>query len=381
MAQHYDTIVIGLGAMGSAAACHLATRGKRVLGLERWTPAHDRGSSHGQSRIIRQAYFEDPAYVPLLLRAYELWRELEAASGDALLTITGGLMMGQADTPVVSGSLRSAQEHGLPHELLDSADIRRRFPVFNVEPGTVALFEQQAGVLRPEAAIQAHLRQAAEHGAELHFEEPVDQWEATEARVDVRTPRGTYSASTLVITPGAWAPDVLAELDLPIEIERVVQCWFTPRQDEETFSPARFPIYVWDHGDAPAIYGFPLLDRSTGVKVAFHHGGVPCTADTLERAIRPAEIERLRAVLRTRIPALDGELRRAIPCMYSNTPDEDFIIARHPRRPHVAVAAGFSGHGFKFAPVVGEILADLVTLGQSRHEIGLFDPARFTHAT
>jgi len=378
----YDVIVLGLGAMGSAAAYHLAARGKQVLGLEQFTAAHDRGSSHGHSRIIRQAYFEDPAYVPLLMRAYELWRRIEHESATRLLTITGGLMIGGPDTPVVAGSLRSAQEHELPHELLDATDIARRFPPFKVQPGTVALWEKQAGVVRPEAAVRAHLRRAADLGAELRFEEPVLRWNAASShdRVEVVSACDTYTAERLVVAPGAWAPDVLAGLGLPLQVERQVQFWFDPVGGVEPFLPEYFPIYIWDTGDDPPFYGFPAMDGAAGgVKVAFHHGGATCTADTLDRTIYPDEVARIRAAIATYVPALAGPLREAIPCMYTNTPDEHFVVARHPQRSQVLIAAGFSGHGFKFAPVVGEILADLAITGSTSHPIGLFNPERFGH--
>jgi sarcosine oxidase len=199
----YDAIVVGLGGMGSATTYQLAGRGKRVLGLERHTAAHDRGSSHGRSRIIRQAYFEDPAYVPLLLRAYELWEQLERETGEELMTLTGGLMIGRREGELVSGSVRSAKAHGLPYELLDAKEIRTRFPPFSPDPETVALYEEMAGFVRPEETVKAHLDRAASLGANLRFREPVLSWEASGERVRVETQTGSYEAERLVISPGA----------------------------------------------------------------------------------------------------------------------------------------------------------------------------------
>lgn len=378
--QVYDVIVVGLGAMGSAAAYQLAGRGRRVLGLERFGPAHALGSSHGRSRIIRQAYFEDPAYVPLVLRAYDLWAQLERDAGVPLLHVTGGLMIGDAESAVLAGSLRSAREHGIAHEVLDAAALMRRYPAFQPTPDTIALWEQHAGVLRPEAAVRAHLDLAERLGAELHFEEPIIGWEVMPAGEGVRvtTSRGVYEAERLVLTPGPWAPSLLAELHLPLVVERQVQFWFDPIGGIEPFLPDQFPIYIWELADDVAIYGFPALDGPQGgVKVAFHHGGTPTTADSLDREVSPAEIDALRQVLADHIPALAGNCRDVAPCMYTNTPDEHFVIALHPRHPQVAIAAGFSGHGFKFACVVGEILADLATEGSTRHPIRLFAPERF----
>src|SRR3712207_1531217 len=224
----YDVIVAGLGGMGSAAAYQLAARGKRVLGLEQFSPAHDRGSSHGRSRIIRQAYFEDPSYVPLLLRAYELWERLERETGQELMTLTGGLMIGRRESELVSGSVRSAEEHGLSYELLDAEGIRERFPPFSPDPGTVALYEEKAGFVRPEETVRAHLDRAGSLGADLRFEEPILSWEALGDGVRVETQRGSYEAERLVITPGAWAPQLLADLGLPLEVTRQVMYWFEP---------------------------------------------------------------------------------------------------------------------------------------------------------
>jgi sarcosine oxidase len=386
MAMPYDVIVLGLGGMGSAAAYHLARRGRRVLGLERYGPAHDRGSSHGQSRVIRQAYFEDPAYVPLLLRAYELWEQLEAETGRELLTITGGLMMGRPETTVVAGSIRSARAHGLRHEVLEAAAIRRRFPPFAPGPEVIALYEDKAGFVRPEDTVQAHLDRAAALGATLHFEEPVQAWQARASGdgVEVTTARGTYTAERLVIAPGVWAPQVLAELGLPLEVERQVMYWFAPAGDTGPFLPDRFPIYIWEADDRMVFYGFPAQGGpDEGVKVSFFRiRGLDqrCTPETINRAVSEEEIARMRRYAAAGLPALDGPCLRAKTCMYTNTPDEHFVIALHPRHPQVVVAAGFSGHGYKFASVVGEILADLATDGATRHPIGLFQPRRFAAA-
>jgi sarcosine oxidase len=380
MATSYDAIILGLGGMGSAAAYHLAARGRRVLGLDQFTPAHDRGSSHGQSRIIRQAYFEDPAYVPLVLRAYELWEQLERETGQHLLTITGGLMLGGAQSAVISGSLRSAQTYNLPYETLDADDIRRRFPPFAPDEDTVGLFERRAGIIRPEASVSAHLGRAQELGATLHWEEPVLLWEADPSgdHVHVTTARGNYAAERLVIAAGHWASNVLAGLGLPLEVERQVQYWFDPSGGVDPFLPERFPIFIWEGAEGAAAYGFPAIDGSHGgVKVAFHHQGEITTPETIDREAHADEIERMRAYLRTHIPALDGALLKAATCMYTNTPDQHFVITKHPKYPQVAIAAGFSGHGYKFASVVGEILADLAINGTTQHPIDLFTPDRF----
>jgi sarcosine oxidase len=377
---HYDVIVLGLGGMGSAAAAHLATRGLRVLGLEQFTSPHDRGSSHGHTRVIRQAYFEHPAYVPLLLRAYELWHALERDTGESLLKLPGGLMMGTPESEVVSGSLRSAREHGLSHELLDARQIRRRYPQFQISDNTVALFERAAGLAFCEPAVAAHLKMAARHGVELHFEEPVVRWNAeSDGGVTVTTLRGTYAAGQLVITPGPWAPTLLAELGVPFVVERQVLFWFQPPGGTQPFLADRFPIYIWQHPSGATPYGFPAVDGPDGgVKIAFYRKPVaePCTPETVDRRIRDDDVTDMRQAVRELLPALDGPLLHASTCLYTLTPDLNFVIGPHPLHPQVKVAAGFSGHGFKFCSVVGEVLADLVAAGRSRWDIGLFDPTR-----
>ena len=371
----YDVVVLGLGGMGSAAAAHLAARGQRVLGLERFAPGHDRGSSHGGSRIIRQAYFEDPAYVPLLKRAYELWARLERDTGADLVRQTGGLYLGRPETSLVAGSLASAQQWDLPHELLDATEIRRRFPTLTPRDDEVGLFETVAGFVRPEAAVRAHLGVAGRHGADLHFREPATDWAATNDGVRITTDSATYEAERLVVCPGAWAPEVLGRLGLPLTVERQVQYWFQPHIGTGAFE--RHPIWIQERTDGLQVYGFPAIDGPDGgVKVAFFRRGRTTKADELDRGAHQDEIDDMAVHVRDVVPTLPGRFLRAAPCMYTVTPDHHFVIARHPDHERVTVAGGFSGHGFKFVPVVGEILADLATTGTTEHPIDLFDPRR-----
>ena len=374
----YDAIVAGLGGMGSAAAYHLAGRGRRVLGLERYTPAHDKGSSHGQSRIIRQAYFEDPAYGPLLLHAYELWERLERETGEDLMTLTGGLMIGPPDSDIFKGSKATADEHGLPYKVLDAPELKRRYPMFEPTEGTVALFEEKAGFVRPEAAVKAHLSRAEALGAELRFGEEILVWEPTASGVRVETASNIYEAERLVVTAGAWAPKLLADLGLPLEVTRQILFWFDPKCGIEPFLPDRFPIFIWEPEDGNAFYSIPAHDEpGGGVKVAFFRAdGTPADPDTIDRGVHDHEVEFMREYLARYVPDLDGDFLYAKTCMYTNTPDEHFVISTHPWHPQVAIAAGFSGHGFKFCGVVGEILADLVTEGETDHPVDLFSPTR-----
>jgi sarcosine oxidase len=375
MAESYDVIIIGLGGMGSAAAYHLARRGQRVLGLEKFTPAHDKGSSHGGSRIIRQSYFEDPAYVPLLLRAYELWEGLAQDSGQEVYRITGGLFLGPPDCLTVAGSLRASRQWSLPHEVLDAAQIRSRFPNFTPQPGDVGLYEAKAGFARPEMTVAAHLDLAASAGATLRFGEEVQEWSESATGVTVTTGAGTYTAGQLVICPGAWAPQLLAELGIPITVERQVLYWLDPVGGTAPFEDQ--PIFINENAHGMQIYGFPAIDGPDGgVKVAFFRKGQECTPDTIDRVVHPGEISAMRDRVTELLPALTGDCVHSATCMYSNTSDEHFVITRHPDYANVTVACGFSGHGFKFVPVVGEIVADLATTGTTAHPIALFDPQR-----
>ncbi|HMO57555.1 MAG TPA: N-methyl-L-tryptophan oxidase [Roseiflexaceae bacterium] len=380
MTDTYDTIIIGLGAMGSSAAYQLARRRQRVLGLERHTPAHAFGSSHGRSRIIRQAYMEGTEYVPLILRAYELWEALEQAAGERLLTFTGGLTIGPPQSAGLQGVIRSAEAYNLFHEVLDAAEVRRRFPPLQLSNDLIALYEQRAGVLVPEACINANLRLAAQQHAELHFEEPVLAWEAAAGgdRVRVTTARGSYEAERLIIAAGAWAPELLADLSIPFTIERQVLYWFDPLGGTAPFAPDHFPIYMWEFDEQSAFYGFPAQQGSPGgVKIAFHTGGMPCTPETIRREVLPDEVAAMRAALAERIPAINGRLLATATCMYTKVPDEHFVLGMHPHHPQVIVASPCSGHGFKFSSVIGEVLADLAQHGTTSLPISFFSPQRF----
>jgi sarcosine oxidase len=378
-----DVIVLGLGGMGSAAAFHLATRGRRVLGIDRFTPPHDRGSSHGRTRVIRQAYFEHPAYVPLLLRAYELWRELEGDSDEPLLRLCGGLMLGTPESAVVAGSLHSARTHSLPHELLEARELRRRFPMFRLPDGAVGLFEQRAGLVFCEAAVGAHLGAAARAGASLRFEERVLEWHIRgQSSVAVTTDRAVHEAEQLIMTPGPWAPELLGSLGASMTVERQVQFWFQPVGDIDAFDANRFPVYIWQPAGSTVAcpYGFPAVDGpGGGVKISLHRKAdiERCTPDSVDRRVRDDDVAAMRSAMRGFLPSLDGELVAAATCLYTLTPDQHFVIGAHPELAQVILAAGFSGHGFKFCSVVGELLADLALLGRTRFDISQFHPGRF----
>ena len=367
-----DVIIAGLGAHGSSAAYALASRGAAVLGFDRFARGHTLGSSSGLSRIIRLSYYEHPDYVPLLRRAWELWRELERASGEHLLTETGGLYAGPPDGQLVSGALDSARSHRLDHEVLDTRTLRERYPLFAWLEGWTGVFERQAGWLAPERCIETHLRLAERAGATFRFEEPIERWGSTFDGIRVTTRSGSYEAKQLVITAGAWTAKLVPSLASQLSVERSVLFWFEPRAERDAF--ARLPVYIVEDTDR-IFYGFPYIEGQ-GVKVAGLHFGDPADPDTLDRTPSADDEERVRGWLRRRVPLANGERRDAKVCMYTNTVDSHFVIDNLLEDSNVVVASACSGHGFKFASVIGEILADLVLEGETEHPIGFLSSER-----
>ena len=360
----FDVIVVGIGAMGSAAAFQLARRGVRVLGLEQFDIPHALGSSHGQSRMIRMAYFEHPDYVPLLRRAYHLWHELEDVSGQKLLYLTGGLYMGPQSGEVVGGSLRSAREHGLSHELLDAGEVRRRHPQFHIPQDWMAMYEPNAGFLLPERVVAAYANAALAAGAELHGRERVLEWRDEGGGVAVSTDRAEYRAGHLVFCGGPWSGALIGDLGVKLVVTRQVMAWVWPAQPQ-SFALGQFLVWAIDHLDGTLHYGFPTMPDVPGLKIAHHAPGATTNPDQVARDPLPGDEQTVRPILRKMIPDGDGPLLSMKVCLYTNSPDGHFIIDRHPAHEHVTIACGFSGHGFKFASVVGEILADLATSGKT----------------
>jgi sarcosine oxidase len=375
MNRSFDVVIVGLGAMGSAAAYHLARRHKRVLGLDRFTPPHPFGSSHGQTRIIRQAYFEHPIYVPIVQRAYELWAELEQEEGRQLFQQTGGSMIGHPEGTLVAGARHSAQVHHLSHEMLSAAEVRHRFPALHPDDEMVAVWEPQAGILFPEVCIEAHLEMAHRHSAQLQYEEPVIAWEADGSGVRVTTPKGHYQAGQLLLTAGPWIGCLVSDLALPLTVARQVLFWFEPKAHPEHFSIDHCPIYLWEHAPDRFFYGFPNLGE--GLKVARHHEGETTDPEKVRREVGSDEVEAMQTLLRRFIPDANGPLRSTEVCLYTNTPDSHFLIDFHPVHPQVLIASPCSGHGFKFSSATGEILADLLVEGVSSFDLSLFRLERF----
>ena len=368
--MNYDVIVAGLGAMGSATVANCAARSQKVLGLERWTPGHRYGSSHGDSRIIREMYFEHPMYVPLLQRAYERWKEF-----GNLLHVTGGLMIGRDDEMLVQGTLRSAREHNLAHEVLSPREVKKRHPAFDLREDLVAVVDPNAGWLDPEECNAAHLKSAAKLGAELHFEEPVTSWISNENGVSVTTPVARYHAEHLVLCVGACIPTLLNGLTLPLEVERQVVFWFDQQGPE--YDQASFPIWACEYKPGTINYGFPRLSR--GVKSSIMHDGKTSqSSEEVNRSVRKTEAAALRSSLEPVLPNLaKAPVRDSDVCLFTNTPDHNFIIDWHPEFPNVLISSACSGHGFKFASVIGEIQSNLVSGGDKRFDLSPFSISRF----
>jgi sarcosine oxidase len=365
-----DVVVIGLGAMGSAAVHELARRGKRVIGIDRFEPGHVFGSSHGATRIIRLGYFEHPAYVPLLRRAYVLWRDLEAACGRPLLRVTSIAEIGPPDGMLVAGTLAAARLHALPHTVLAASDLMRRLP-FRIPADYLGVLQPDGGVLSVEPAILAHLSLGQAAGAELRTRENVRAVAPRAGGVRVETDRGDIDAGAVIVAAGPWVKTLLPDLVAPLRVTRQVMAWFQP-VDAALFAPDRFPVFLLEsrHG---VHYGFPLDDR--GVKVAkHHHGDEAVDPDAYDRTISRADEAMIRSSLAEFLPAANGPVEFAQTCLYTMTPDGDFLIdAAGP----IVIASPCSGHGFKFAPVVGEIAADLATIGATPHDISRFRLDRF----
>ncbi len=372
----YDAIIIGAGTMGSAAAYHLALRGQRVLVLEQYKAVHDLGSHTGYTRIIRHAYFESPDYVPLVLRSDELWQLLEKETGKQMLVRSGGIDVGPEQSTVFSGALKACIDHHLPYEHLRSKEASTRWPQFHIPDDWHICFDPMAGFLIVEICIRSHLELAQQYGAVLNENESVEDIKFLGNSVQVQTSKASYDAGAVLVCGGAWNTRLLADLSLPLQIQRQAIGWFPPN-DSSAFDPARFPVFL---AETPAgiFYGFPLYQHE-GLKLARHGGGLLFNdPNDVPREFSDHDAVQLQSFLKNYLPEVSSQLLEGKVCLYTMTPDQHFIIDVHPEFPRCFIAAGFSGHGFKFAPVVGEILADLCLDGKTAHPIDGFRIDRFS---
>ena len=366
----YDVIVIGLGGMGSAAVYHLARRGRKVLGLERFDIPHDRGSSHGVTRIIRLAYAEHANYVPLLRRAYQLWREIESEADERLLFITGGIDAGEEGSSTITGSLRSCKIHNIPHEIMDAHSLRTRFPGYNLPHEMVAVFHPDGGFVLSERAIVAYVMAAQALGATVQARERVLDWKADGGGLRVRTERDSYSTSRLIVTAGPWTSGLVPTVAPHLTPERQVLIWSQPLYPDK-FHLEVFPVFNMEAPEG-RFYGFPIYGVP-GFKLGkYNHLRQQTNPDHMDRECHPEDEEVLRVAIRRYFPDANGPTIALKTCLFTNTRDEHFLIDFHPGLPQVCIAAGFSGHGFKFCSVIGEIVADLALEGSTRWDISLF---------
>jgi len=371
MTASYDVAVIGLGAMGSAALCHLAARGVRVIGIEAQFPAHALGSSHGDSRLIRLGYFEDPSYVPLLQRAYQNWRALEARLGADILTVTGVLQVGRPDSAVVAGTLASCRLHELAHEILDEGELSQRFPAFELDPGDIGVLDPQGGYVRPETAIFGMLKLAASDGAEMHFGERVVALEPDDTGVTVRSENQAYRARRVIVATGAWIAELVPALEKTAMPIRQVVSWYQP-QDPYLAAPGRMPCFIRDEGEDGAYFGFPMIGTE-GVKIGRHTQFLePIDPEKPNPPVNAEDQALLDRFAAKRLPRVASTAVRATTCRYTMLPSENFLIDLMPSQPNIVVCSACSGHGFKFTSVIGEILADLGLDGATTLPTGIF---------
>jgi sarcosine oxidase len=372
----FDIGVIGLGAMGSASTDALAARGSRVVAFDRQQPPHSLGSTHGHTRIIREAYYEHPLYVPLVRRAYDRWNELERFAGETLLVQTGGVMAGPEDGPLFSGALESARTHSIDHEILSPLQLKERYPAFDPRADWMALVEKRAGYLKPERCVAAMIARAGRNGATLRTNELVRGWRRRGTDIRIETDTSSVTVERLVVAAGPWLPSLLGELKLriPLEIERQLSHWFNPREDRGHFAPSSCPIALWEMPGGDVFATFP--NDGHGIKCGMHHAGAPTAPESVDRQVSPAENEAARKLLEQVMPGAGGDVAESRVCLYTNTPDHHFIIdwADDGR---ILIVSPCSGHGFKFASAIGEIVAQLAMGEKSWLDLTPFSLKRF----
>ena len=368
-------IVVGLGAHGSSTTYQLAKRGITVTGIDQFHPPHSMGSSHGPSRVMRMAYKEGAGYVPMLRRSFDLWQELNDLYSEPSFHLTGGLFMGQPDGRAISGMHTASKAQNIDISIMTPDEVRRKYPSFNIPDGWEAIWDPKSGAIFPEVAITAHLDLAEKAGAEFRFNEKIEKWSATPSGVTVTTNRKTYEADVLILTSGAWITEMLADLKIPFEIERVTLWMIEPRANRDFFQAGTFPNASFEIFEKYPLY--MQANFGTGVKVALDHHGVTTDVKSINRNTTREDYEKIFEQIRRFVPDLDGEVLNSAVCMYTNTPDLNFVVDRHPAHDNVIIGSACSGHGFKFSPVIGEILADLATRETPKFDLKMFNATRF----
>ena len=375
MNSQFDIIIIGAGAFGSSAAYHLSKTTKKVLVIDRYSPPHAFGSSHGQTRIIREAYFEDPIYVPMLREAYTLWDKLERESGEKLFLKTGGLMLGNKESHVIQGTLNSAQTYNIEHEVLDNQSIKNQFSSFNPDEETMGVYEHNAGILFPEKCIKTTLGLAERNGVELKLNETVLSIQYNANSVEIITDKGSYAAQKCIIAAGPWMNKLIPELNIPLQTTRQVLYWYNiDETSKNQTGPEKFPIFIWNTQFGKHFYGFP--DIGNGFKIAFHDKGEICEPDNINRIVSTEEVEEMNHIIHSYFK-FKATFKEAVTCIYTNTPDDHFLIDHHPLSDNVIIASPCSGHGFKFSSVIGKILSDMALDQFNEFNLSPFELNRF----
>ncbi|MBS4222918.1 N-methyl-L-tryptophan oxidase [Lederbergia citrea] len=371
----WDVAVIGLGSMGSFAFWQLARMGIKVVGFDRYKPGHDHGAGHGESRIFRTAYGEGVEYVPLLKEARGLWRELESETDTELYVETGGTMFGPKEDDFIVTVQDSVEKYHLPHKVYEPSEAKQIYPQINFQDNQLAVFEELAGYVKPELAIETAVKRGIELGGTAFTEHPVTEIEPDTDRVTIRCGDKQIRVKRVIVSAGGWTSKLLPELNLPLSIERQVLVWYNAR-NPELFAPEKFPIFS-RVSKGRGFYGFPSLDGKT-VKVAFHHGGeIVDHPEQVDRIIHESDLAPLTEKVKKYLPDLIPEPVRAKTCFYTNTPDEHFVLGFAPGMPNIVLLGPMAGHGFKFAPIMGKIAAELSTNQTPSLEISMFDPSRF----
>ncbi|QQR55628.1 N-methyl-L-tryptophan oxidase [Candidatus Peregrinibacteria bacterium] len=383
--QSFDVIVVGLGAMGSAAVCQLSKRGVKVLGLDQYSPPHTLGSTHGETRITRQAIGEGSEYVPLVLRSNEIWRELEKNSGQSLFTITGGLIVGDPSSVESTHGTKNfllqtidvAKRFGISHEVLENEELKKRYPLFKFRDSEKGYYENGAGFLRPELCVEIQIGLAQKNGAELHMDEKVLEIKPEGAQVSIKTDKSEYKAGQLIVTAGPWISQLLPEFKDYFKVYRQVLYWFKVKDSMKKYLSSTLPVYIFDLGGGDDIYGFPMIDEDEGtLKLACEDYLVTMTPEQVNREVGADEVARMYDLASQHILGLSEECVRTSTCLYTVTPDSKFVIDRHPTFKQVIVASPCSGHGFKSSAAIGEVLAELATVGKSSIDISDFSLVR-----
>jgi len=387
MNERYDTIVLGLGAMGSAALYQLSKKGKNVLGIDQYVPPHKLGSAHGDTRITRQAIGEGYEYVPLALRSYEIWDELEKASGKKLLYKNGGLILGNAESNAIHGkknfiqqTIATAEKYHIEHEVLTAGEIKSRFPQFKIKGLEVGYYEKNAGFLKPELCIKTQLELANKNSAQININEKVVSFSQDGDTVKVITDKGEYITDKLIVSAGAWVSKFFPEYKNLFTIYRQVLYWFDIKENYENYKPENFPIFIWDFGNGVDIYGFPAIDGvNGGIKIASEDYSITTDPEGVDRNISTDEIDRMYSkYIKDYMNGMNDKCIKAISCLYTVTPDSDFIIDTHPKNNRIILASPCSGHGFKHSAAVGEVLAQLAIDGKTDIDISKFKLSRFS---